>query len=132
MAEFIIPQAGAIKVGNDGFYVILQQDGKTLLIPWQAALEVAKAMTTVARAVEERAKAPQLVADQALLDRLGFPLGLSRNKDILDEAFKDAQYDPKLRRYLPNAVGIPSSEAVGTPSLKQHPPKGGNGNGQKL
>jgi len=132
MAEFIIPKAGAVRIGNDGFHVVVQQDDKTLLIPWEAALEVAKAMTTVARKVEETAKAPGIIADQALLMRLGFPLGLTSNSDILSEAFKDAQHDPKLRKYItgPRAVGIPSSEAVGTPGLIQHEPKGGNGNGK--
>jgi len=128
--DLLIAKPGAVKIGNDGFHVILQQDDKTMLIPWQAALEVAKAMTTVARKVEEVVKVDQIVSDEAFLNRLGFPIGLTNNPDIKKEAFQKAQYDPQLRKYMPNAVGIPSSEAVGTPSLIQHKPKGGKDNGK--
>jgi hypothetical protein len=127
--DFTVPKIKTVRIGHDGFHVILEQDSRILMIPWQAALEVAKGMTAQARKVEEIVKANQIISDEAFLNRLGFPMSLTKNPDIKKEAFKEAQYDPKLRKYLPNAPGIPSSEAVGIPGLIQHPPKGGN-NGQ--
>ena len=132
MADFIIPKPGSIKVGNDGFYVIIQQDSKTMLIPWKAALEVAKAIRATAKKVEEIVKVEQISGDQALLIRLGIPLGLTDNPDIKKEAFNKSQYDPGLRRYITGAraIGIQSGEVVGTPKFIQHEPRGGNDNGK--
>lgn len=126
--EFSVPKAGFVTVGDDGFYVVLKSDNKVIPIPWNAALEVAREMIIKARKIEETVKANQITADQALLIRLGVPLGLTNNPDIKKEAFKDAQYDPKLRKYITGArvKGIPSGEVVGTPTFVQHPPKGGN------
>jgi hypothetical protein len=126
--EISVPKPGNIRIRNDGFNVILVSNmGVTVVLPWSAALEVAKEITAQARKIEEVAKANQIVGDQALLIRLGIPLGLSDNPDIKKEALKEAQWDPKLRKYITGSrvKGIPSGEVMGTPSLIQHEPKGG-------
>jgi len=129
--EFSIPKAGAIRINDDGFHIILTDEaGRSLIIPWNAALEVAKEMKAKALKIGEATHADKLINDQALLIRLSIPLGLSDNPDIKKEALKEAQWNSELRRYLPNVKGIPSGEVVGTPGIIMHPPKGGN-NGRK-
>jgi len=129
--EISVPKAGSIRISDDGFHVLLTDEtGKTLIIPWNAALEVAKEMKAKALKIGETAHADKLINDQALLIRLSVPLGLTDNPDIKKEALKEAQWNSELRRYIPSVKGIPSGEVMGAPKIIQHPPKGGN-NGRK-
>jgi hypothetical protein len=124
--DISIPKPGNIRIRNDGFNIFLVSGtGVTVALPWSAALEVAKEMTAQARKIEEVVKANQIIADQALLIRTGIPLGLSDNPDIKKEALKQAQWDPKLRKYITGSRvrGIPSGEVMGTPGVIQHKPK---------
>ncbi len=126
MTNFLIPKSDRVKVKQDGDNVIIEsQSGMIVVIPWDAALELSKAITTQAKRVEEWQKANGIIADQAILIRLGIPLGLTNNSAIQKEAFKEAQYNSDLRRYITgNRVkGIPSEERFGTPTLIQHSPK---------
>lgn len=113
-----------IKLGVDGDRVILEFEGKVLRLPWEAADEIAKALIVKARVVEEQIKALGIAKDDAILLRLGAPLGLSNNPDIRAEAEQLAQQDPQLRRYLPG--GVRSKEHFGTPTLIRHAPRGGS------
>lgn len=110
-----------ITVGMDGPRVLLTIDGKTESIPWEAADEIARALTVKARQAEEEQKALGIAADNAVLLRVGVPIGLSSRPDILHESAQIAQYDRDLRRYLPG--GIKSREVFGTPTIRRHAPK---------
>jgi hypothetical protein len=105
-----------VTIGNDGARVLLTVDGKTVSIPWEHADEIARALTSKARSAEEEQNALGIAADNAVLLRVGVPVGLSNRPDILHESAKIAQYDSKLRRYLPG--GIQSTSLVGTPSVR--------------
>ena len=108
--------------------VIFVFDGKLAFdggIPWEQADLIARQATRAARLAEEICKANQIIMDNALLQRSGFPIGLSDHPKIKDESIKEALHNRDLRRYLPfqkknvgNGIGnIKSRGAVGAPSL---------------
>jgi len=131
MGGVYIPKIREAKVKQNGTRVLVLIDGKLALdLPWEAALALSKGIRIQAKRAEELAKAPQIIQDQALIQRAGFPVGLTNNPDIQKEAMKVAQHDRKLRRFLPG--GIKSEGAVGTPTvIKKLPPNNG-GNNAKL
>lgn len=121
-----IPEQKHITIRQQRDRVLLIVDGKTILdMPWDAAQEIIKLFYIQAKKAEEYARAEQIVADQAILTRAGFPIGLSNNRDILEEAANEAAWNSALRRYMP-LKGIRSGESFGTPALKSYPPAGGN------
>ncbi len=108
--------------------VIFVFDGKVVFgggVPWEQADQIARQATRAARLAEEICKANQIIMDNALLQRSGFPIGLSDHPKIKDESIKEALHNRDLRRYLPfqkknvgNGIGnIKSRGAVGAPSL---------------
>ena len=124
MADFYVPKITEVEVKQDGVDVVLvQKGGAFLTLRWDAALILAKAITIQARRIEETVKANQIIRDQALLMRMGIPLGLTSNPKMIDEAAKMAAWDSKLRRMCTR--GVASQEAFGTPTLIQHKPEGG-------
>ena len=124
MADFYVRKITEVQVNQDGTDVVLVlKDGKFLSLPWDAALILARAITIQARRIEETVKANQIIRDQALLMRMGIPLGLTSNPKMIDEAARMAAWDSKLRRM--STRGVPSQEAFGTPTLIQHKPEGG-------
>jgi len=110
---------------KDGHEVVLVIDGKSTVFPWELADIVASSLTANARKAEEYCKVNQIIADNALMQRAGFPLGLSDHPVIKDETIKEALYDRTLRRHLPstrkdvaNGLGnIQSKGVVGAPVL---------------
>jgi len=131
MGGVYIPKIREAKVKQNGTRVLVLIDGKLVLdLPWEAALDLSKGIRIQAKRAEELAKAPQIIQDQALIQRSGFPVGLTNNPDIQKEALKVAQHDRKLRRFLPG--GIKSEGAVGTPTLIKKPPSNNGGNNAKL
>ena len=108
--------------------VIFVFDGKVAFgggVPWEQADLIARQATRAARLAEEICKANQIIMDNALLQRSGFPIGLSDHPKIKDETIKEALHNRDLRRHLRyqkpsvgNGIGnIKSRGAVGTPSL---------------
>lgn len=120
----IIPQIKTITVNQEGSRVNIIHDKGIIELPWDAALEIAKAMIIQARKAEEIAKAEAIAYDQAILTRLGIPIGLTSHPIILKEAKKEAAWNTNLRRYIPSgkAKGIKSQSVVGSPTLIMHPP----------
>jgi hypothetical protein len=109
-----------VTVRCEGARVLIIEDGRMLLdVPWEAADALAKALHIQARRAEEEANAEQIVADQAILTRLGVPIGLSNRSDILHEAAKEAAWNSSLRRYIrpARAKGIASQAIFGTPTI---------------
>jgi ligand-binding sensor domain-containing protein len=133
-ANIIVPKSEEVRIKQDGFNVILvSSKGASIILPWKAAIEVARGMVAQARYIESKINAPQIINDQAFLTRLGIPLGLTNNPAMKREAQKEAYYNPELRKTITgNKVkGIESMEAVGTPGLIQHPPKEGKDNAKE-
>lgn len=105
-----------IRILPHGTDVVLLHDGKAIIMPWQAAREVAQAIIVAARGAEEEAKKDGIADDYAFALRVGLPVGLSDRHDIQQEALQRAMYDPSLRRYLPG--GVESSAMVGAPLVR--------------
>lgn len=113
-----------MQVGTTDTRVVVEIDGKVVHLPWETADELARALIIKARQVEEQVKALNIARDDAILLRLGVPVGLSNDPNINAMAEGLAQYDPDLRRYLPG--GVRSKEHFGTPTLIRHAPRGGS------
>ena len=127
MVQIIVPQMRQVNVRRDGHRIVLLVDGQGIAdLPWEMALEVAKALTIQARRVEEEVKHEQIISDSALLIRTGARIGLTNNPAILNEAAKEAVYNTELRRHHPSTSGIEginSKGIVGRPRLIKHRPK---------
>lgn len=109
-------------VRQDGDRVLLLIDGKLVAdIPHQAALELANALRSQAKAAEEWANAVRIAQDQAVLMRSGAPFGLTDHPAIITEARAIAQHDRNLRRYMRRPGGIRTGEAFGRPSVRHLP-----------
>ena len=128
MPEVIVPKIKRASIERDGIDVVVIMNGRRVLdVPWDAALQLARAITIQARRIEEQVKALDIIADQALLMRSGAPFGLTSHPDLIAEAKKEAVNNPKLRKYLTGkrAGGIGSDSVVGKPTIIQHKPKEG-------
>lgn len=128
MTMIHVPQVRAVNVRQEGERVLVIENGRTLLdLPADAALVLAKAIHIKAKQAEEWVNKEAIIADQAILTRLGVPFGLTNHPILLEEATKEAAWNSNLRRYIPpsRAKGIESQEVFGTPTIIQHPPKGG-------
>lgn len=108
----IITESGRIALLFDG-RVIQGMDA----IPRQAAEQIARVLLAQCRMIENNENPEKTIADQAILHRAGIPIGLTNNLKMLNEAHKEAQWNRDLRRYMPNAPGIKSSELVGIPTI---------------
>ena len=114
----------SVTVRLEGAEVLILEGGRLLLrMPWDAALEFAQAVVHQARRVEEIAKRERIVHDQAILNRLGIPVGLVNDPRLRADAMSEAHWNSQLRRYLPG--GVRSQEAVGAPTIIQHKATGG-------
>ena len=127
MARGIV-QPVHVNVRQEATQVVVIRNGSTVFdMPWDAALQLAQAIYTQAKRAEELAKADAIAGDQAILLRLGVPLGLSDRPDIQHEAQKRAAWDSDLRRYIPlrrakGVGGIRSAAVFGTPRIIRHRP----------
>jgi len=112
-----------VSVRQEGVNVVVVREGRAVFdMPWDAALELAAAILAQAKRAEELAHAEQIAGDQAILLRLGVPLGLSSRQDIQAEAQNLAAWDSTLRRQIPlkrakGVTGIRSREVFGTPKV---------------
>ncbi len=89
-------------------------------LPWNACLEVARELIAAARKAESFKDADRLVDEQALIQRAGFPVGVTNNRHLQKAAMNEAAWG-KYRRYLPG--GLPSQTVVGVPAVVSFPPK---------
>lgn len=114
-----------IKIRHEEGYVVFSLDGKGYKIPWQVADRISRVFAQKARLAEEAYKANQIIMDNALMQRSGFPVGLSNHPKIKDETIKEALHNRNLRRALPRhknsagVEGIKSRGAVGSPTLRK-------------
>ena len=81
----------AVTVRQEGTNVVVIREGRAVFdMPWDAALQLARAIFSQAKRAEELASAERIAEDQAVLLRLGVPVGLSSRRDIQEEAQKRA------------------------------------------
>lgn len=121
----IVPQVSELTVRREGTRVLVIRNGKAILdLPWDAALALARALHVKAHEAEEEARALDIIADQAILTRLGVPLGLTSRPDLLKAAGNEAAWNSDLRRYIrgKRAKGIASKEVFGTPAVIRKDP----------
>lgn len=117
-----------VQVRQEATNVVVIREGRAIFdMPWDAALELAQAIYVQAKRAEELAKAEAIAGDQAILLRLGVPLGLSNRRDIQAEAQQRAAWDSTLRRAIPlrrakGVGGVRSKEVFGTPRIIRHEP----------
>lgn len=117
MSQILTPTTARVRA--EGRNVVVIKGGRTVFdMPWDAALALARAIYAKAKEAEEFAHAEAIVLDQAILTRLGVPIGLSDNRDIQQAAGREAAWNSKLRRYLPG--GVRSQEIFGTPTIINH------------
>src|SRR5574341_2225784 len=106
----------SFRIKQNGTNVLVIHNGVLLCeIPWQVALELAESFKIVGHLAESFAKQEQIVQDQALLLRKGFPLDLTINPNMLHEAYQEAYWNRDLRKIPKALTGIPSEEKVGRP-----------------
>ena len=120
MVRLFLPKLREVTVRQEGTDVVLIAGNKRFFsLPWNAALVLARAITTQAQRAEELAKREQIIYDQAILTRSGAPFGLTNNPTMLKEAANEAAWNTKLRRYITgqSAKGIESQSIVGTPTI---------------
>ena len=125
MPDIIVPKIKQASIERDGIDVVVVMDGRRILdVPWDAALQLARAITIQAKRIEEQVKALKIIDDQALLIRTGAPFGLTNHPALMKEAKKEAANNDKLRKYIPHVSdSIRSREAVGTPTITLNKPK---------
>jgi predicted ATPase len=114
-------RSGEVVVRQEAACVIVIFEGKAAVMPWEAADELARAITQKARQAEEVAKAEHIALDQALLLRAGATIGLSNNRWIRRLAGIEAAHNPMLRRFMPG--GVKSQEMFGTPTVRKGNPR---------
>lgn len=116
----ILASQESLRVRHEGARVLVLKDGRSLLdLPWQAALDLSKALQAQGKRAEEIDKAQAIIADQAIVTRLGFRFGLTSHPALLRAATKEAAWNRNLRRAIPShrAHGIASQTVVGSPRV---------------
>lgn len=87
----------------------------------EAARELAALLRHQAGKAEEIVQRERIVFDQAILLRVGAPIGLIHDPHLRHQAASEAAWNSDLRRYLPG--GVKSQEVFGTPTVLQFPPR---------
>ena len=115
----LIPAHDQLDIRREGNRVLLLKGGALLAdMPWEAALEVARALQALGKQAEQIAKIEKVIDDQAILLRSGVALGLTNNPAAQHEALRKAEFDPALRKHYPNKLGgIPSDAVIGIPTI---------------
>jgi len=122
MGQIYIPKLKNVTVRLEGKSVQLIEEGMLILeMPYQAALDIARAIRSQAMKASQMANVQRVISDQALLIRKGVPLRLTSRPDVFKEAGNEAAHNRDLRRFLPG--GIPSGVAFGCPAVRHKPAK---------
>ncbi len=123
MSAIFVPRQREGQVRQEGTKVQIILEGQLLMqLSWESALALSKELSRVAKKAEEEASAEKIIMDQAILMRLGAPVGLVTRKDMAMEAAKEAAWNSKLRRYIRQSR-VNDHGIVYAPSITQEPPK---------
>ena len=126
----LVGKVQTLTVHQEGERVQLIANGQLVAdMPWDAALALAHALRIKAKEAEETIKAEAIAIDQAILLRLGVPIGLTDHPDIRAEARKEAAWNSDLRRYIPpgRAGGLASQAEFGRPTIIKKKRRKGDG-----
>lgn len=122
MGNIYVPQIRNVRVRVEGGMVQIIEKGTLILdLPWQAARELSKAIRSQAARAEQNTKIENIVADQALLIRKGFPIALTNKPEVFKAAGNEAAHGRTLRRALPG--GIPDKVTFGAAVVHGRPSK---------
>lgn len=106
-----------VRVRQEGASVLLIIDERATEMPWDAAIELGRALIAKGHLAEEIAKHEQVIEDQAILTRAGIPIGLAVDERVVQEAAKEAAWSTKLRRWIPG--GVKSRQMVWGPTVRR-------------
>jgi hypothetical protein len=110
-----------VLVRTEGAKVLVAVDDRQFLeIGWREADQLGRTILAKAREAEQLEEVEQLILDQGLLLRAGFPLSLTNNPRVLDAAKNEAAHNRTFRRAIQKSIR--STEVVGMPTLVQKPP----------
>lgn len=128
MTHIIVPKIEIRKltVRQEGERVLVLEGGRVVFdLPYDAALALSRAIHIKGKQAEQWAARESVIDDQAILNRLGVPLGLTNSPVLQHAAWNKAAWDSDLRRYIrpSRARGIESQETFGIPTVIAHPPK---------
>lgn len=112
---------GPLRIVPKGDDVLLEELGGRmfLLAPKSAVLAMANAITGKARIEEEHFYAEAVALDDALLQRLGIPIGLAATPEVKKIAGKEAAWNAELRKWIPSSSNL-ALRQVGIPGVRQH------------
>jgi hypothetical protein len=123
MSDFYVPKYKSVTLRVEGNMVQMLQGGTLILeMPWMAAKELSRAFRFQAARAEQNEKINNVVMDQALLIRQGFPIALTKRPDVFKEAGKEAAWNSDIRKTRPG--GIPEGVKFGYPAVFGRPRKG--------
>jgi hypothetical protein len=98
-------------------------DGKILfLIPVKYAQDIGAGIIYQAHQVETYEVAEDLTYQQAMLRRLGIPLGLTDDQVIQQESLKEAAWSSDLRRYI-QSKHSPITRKLWAPKVSKESPQ---------
>lgn len=103
------------RISDVGEGVLLEIAGRGIVIPAEAAVQLAEAMLHTARVILNRADPEGQSFDQGLLIRAGIPLNLTTDPRILEMGKQKALYDRELRRAMPM---VANTSEVYSPTIK--------------
>ena len=111
----VLPARDSCQITREGERVLVIHNKEVVLnLPWEAAVEIGRALIALGRQAEQISRIEQVIQDQAILLRAGAPVQITYAG--FAEAVKEAQYNTRLRRYMANSMGnIESKEEFGMP-----------------
>lgn len=113
---------GHLTIRHDGprVQIIDRQAGKLLAdITPQLARDLADALKHAAGRAEEIVERERIVFDQAILQRVGLPIGLIHDPHLRHQAGVEAAWNSDLRRYLPGGMKLQAE--FGVPAVIRGP-----------
>jgi len=91
-------------IRREGHRLIILFDGQALMdMDYEGAIQLAQALIYQAKRIEEEVKAEQVIDDGAFAARTGAPFGFTQNPGIIQEIKKEAAWNTKLRRHVPQS-----------------------------
>jgi hypothetical protein len=114
-----------MRIKREGDKVLLFKDGTLVAtMPYEAAKAVGDALRKKANEAEHHANPKKIITDQAIMVRTGAPFGLTSDPVLQSEAFKEAELNRGLRRYIPHVkerVTNSRPEKFGVPRVAHAP-----------
>lgn len=96
---------GHIRIRQEKDKVLLLCSGRPAIeLPWEAAVELSKALRQKAAIAREQDKHELIIADQSILLAVGAPIRISATGKMLRTALKEAEYHGGTKNGINNAL----------------------------